>query len=279
MENIKIFAFADEADSAFAKQIEALKRNNLNGIEVRGVDGENISDISLDKAREIKQMLDENGLVTWSIGSPIGKINITDDFSEHFEQFKHTLEVAKILGASNIRMFSFYIPKDENPDIYEEKVFERIAMFLQESKKHNIKLCHENEKDIFGDVPERCLRLHKRFPDLAGVFDPANFVQCGVDTLKAWELLKPYTYYMHIKDAKEDGKVVPSGYGDGNVKFIVNDFIKSGGTKFTIEPHLAVFDGFKKLENGEETVEFMYENKTVAFDTACNSFKSILKGE
>ena len=276
MENIKIFAFADEVDSAFSGQIEAMKRNNLNGIEVRGVDGENISDISLEKAREIREMLDENGLVTWSIGSPIGKINITDDFTEHFEKFRHTLEVAKILGASNIRMFSFYTPKDQDPDIYEQKVFERVEMFLQEANKYNVKLCHENEKGIFGDTPERCLRLHKRFPQLAGVFDPANFVQCGVDTLKAWELLKPYTYYMHIKDAKADGFVVPSGKGEGNVAAIVKEYIAGGGRNFTIEPHLSVFDGFSSLEQDDEKVEFMFKDKATAFDTACNTFKEIL---
>ena len=279
MKEINIYAFADEASNSIDEQIEAMLSNNLSGLEIRGVDGQNISDITLQKAKEVKEKLDKNGLVTWSIGSPIGKIDITDDFAPHLEKFKNTLEVAKNLGAKNIRMFSFYTPKGKNPDDYKEQVFERIGVLLNEAEKYGIKLCHENEKGIFGDNAERCLELHKKFPTLAGIFDPANFVQCGVDTAKAWQLLKPYIYYMHIKDAKANGMVVPSGKGDGNVKAIVTDFIKSGGCNFTIEPHLAVFDGFKNLENGEEAHEFMYENKTVAFDTACNAFKEILKGE
>ena len=277
MEKFNIYAFADEADKSIDGQINAMLRNNLKGLEIRGVDGENISDISLDKAKEVKEKLDANGLITWSIGSPIGKINITDDFAPHLDKFKHTLEIANILGSKNIRLFSFYIPK--NADIYKNEVLDRMGKFLEVAKNTGINLCHENEKGIFGDTPERCLELFKALPDLKGIFDPANFVQCGVDTLKAWKLLKGNTYYMHIKDAKKDGFVVPSGFGDGNVKEIVENYIARGGKNLTMEPHLAVFDGLKNLEKEGDTSaigEFEYESNEIAFDTACNTFKKLL---
>ena len=35
---------------------------------------------------------------TSAIGSHYGKIKITDDFEEHFENFKNCVKVAKILG-------------------------------------------------------------------------------------------------------------------------------------------------------------------------------------
>lgn len=278
MDNIKIYAFADEASPNIDGQIVAMKRNRLSGLEIRGVDGTNISDITLQKAKEVKKKLDDNGLCVWSIGSPIGKIGIKDDFSAHLDKLKYTLEVAEILGAQNIRMFSFYIPKGENGDDYSQAVLERVGKMLEAAKPYGINLCHENEKGIYGDTDYRCEILHKAFPSLLGVFDPANFVQCGVDTLEAWQILKPYTHYLHIKDAKKSGFVVPAGEGNGNLKAIITDYIKNGGKHFTIEPHLAVFDGFKNLENGEEPSEFIYENNDVAFDTACNAFKKILKG-
>ena len=40
---------------------------------------------------------------------------------------------------------------------------------------------------------------------MKAIFDPANYVQCEVDTLKAWEMIKPYVKYLHIKDALADG--------------------------------------------------------------------------
>lgn len=278
MSNIKIYAFSDEASPSIDAQIDALLRNGLNGMEIRNVDGVNISDITKEKAGEVKAKLDANGLCVWSIGSPMGKINIQDDFKEHLEKFKHTLEIAKILNAQSLRLFSFFMPKDSDPSVYKEEVIARLGQFVQAAKGYDITLCHENEKGIYGDIPERCLEIHKQFSEIKAVFDPANFVQCQVDTIKAWALLKDYIHYMHVKDALEDGFVVPSGKGVGNVQKIAKDFISRGGKEFTIEPHLAVFDGFEKLEQGEAFKGHCeFANNDIAFDTACQSFKEILK--
>ena len=104
MNDIRIYGFADEASPKIDKQIAAMQRNGLDGLEIRNVDGINVSDIGFDKAKEVKSKLDNAGLSIWSIGSPIGKINIKDDFIPHLEKFKHTLELADILGAKNIRI-------------------------------------------------------------------------------------------------------------------------------------------------------------------------------
>ena len=81
MADLRIFAFADEASPQIDRQIAAMKRNGLQGLEIRNVDGESVSAISLEKAREVRKKLDDAGLITWSVGSPIGKIDIEkDDF-------------------------------------------------------------------------------------------------------------------------------------------------------------------------------------------------------
>ncbi|MGN0173477.1 MAG: sugar phosphate isomerase/epimerase family protein [Acutalibacteraceae bacterium] len=278
MRDINIYAFADEASAMIDEQIVAMKRNNLQGIEIRNVDGTNISDITVQKAKEVKSKFDDNGLVVWSIGSPIGKININDDFEPHLEKFKHTLEVADILGAKNIRLFSFYMPENEKPDIYKDKVIERLGRFIEIAENSNINLCHENEKGIYGDTPERCLEIFKALPKIKGIFDPANFVQCKIDTLNAWEMLKDYIYYMHIKDAKADGFIVPSGNGAGNIKKISEDFISRGGKDFTMEPHLIDFDGLSNLEReGEKTQSLCeFSDSNTAFDIACDAFKKLI---
>ncbi len=278
MPKIKIFAFSDEASPSVDQQIDALLRNGLGGMEIRNVDGVNISDITKEKAKEVKAKLDAHGLCVWSIGSPIGKIALQDDFEKHLEKFKHTLEISKILNAKNLRLFSFFMPKNSDPGVQKEEVLARLEQFVQAANGYDITLCHENEKGVFGDTPQRCLEIHKQIPQIKAVFDPANFVQCHVDTLKAWELLKDYIHYMHIKDALEDGFVVPSGKGIGNVQRIAKDFIACGGKEFTVEPHLKVFGGFEKLEQGEafkSHCEFF--SNDIAFDTACQSFKELLK--
>lgn len=280
MTNVNIYAFADEASPYIDGQIVAMKRNGLQGVEIRGVDGQGISDISLEKAKEVKEKFDKAGLIVWSIGSPIGKIDIDGDIPAHFEKLRHTLEIANILGAKNIRLFSFYIPNGKNPDDYTDKVVELVKQMTEICKSYGVSACHENEKGIFGDTADRCLKLFESIPDLKGIFDFANFIQCGVDTLNAWQMLKEYTYYIHIKDALPDGTVVTAGNGNGNITCIVKEFVNMGGENFTIEPHLTVFEGFSHLErNGDKTVipNNTFSDSNTAFDAACNAFKTVLK--
>jgi len=275
-----LYAFADEACREIDGQISAMLRNGLNGLEIRGVDGVNISRITGEKAKEVRKKLDDSGLITWSVGSPIGKIQIGDNFQTHLDVFRHTLEMADILGAKNLRLFSFYMPKNEDPGLYRQLVTDRMGAFCDIAAGTGVTLCHENEKGIFGDTADRCLQLHQALPELKCIFDPANYVQCGNDTLQSWELLRQYVRYLHIKDALSDGSVVPAGKGVGNVARIVKDYLALGGSALTIEPHLKVFDGLKGLEAPGNTSiigkRYTYPSSDTAFDAACDALKEIL---
>lgn len=276
-----VYAFADEAGSSLDSQIAALVRNGLSGIELRNVDGESVSALSIAKAREIRRMLDDHGLITWSAGSPIGKIGIRDAFAPHLDQLRHTLDVANELGAKHLRMFSFFMPKGEDPALYRDEVMERLSRMAEAAEGSGVLLCHENEKGIYGDVAPRCLDILASIPQIRGIFDPANFIQSGQETLSAWEMLKTHIEYMHIKDALPDGNVMPSGCGAGHVPQIVREFIAMGGQHFTIEPHLTIFSGLKALEReGEKSgvgQVYAYENSDAAFDAACKAFQTILQ--
>ena len=281
--NIKIFGFADEASPMIDEQIKAMHRNGLAGLEIRNVDETNVADITLEKAREVRSKLDAAGLITWSIGSPIGKIDIEkDDFAAHLEKLKHTLEIANILGAENIRMFSFFIPADKDASIYKNEVLDRLGKMSDIAKGTGVVLCHENEKGIYGDTADRCLEILDTFPEIKGVFDTANFVQCKEDAARAWNMLKHRIKYVHVKDARmSDGVIVPPGCGDGNYSLIIPEYLAQGGTVFTMEPHLAEFVGLSGLEReGEESNvgETAFNSNDEAFDYACTEFKKLLEG-
>ncbi len=270
----KLAAFADEADGSLDGQISAMTENGVEYLEIRGVDGENISDITADKARDIRARLDAVGISVWALGSPFGKIGITEDFEPHLEKFKHGLELADILGARYIRMFSFYVPHDD-AERYSDEVMKRLEKMLTAANGSDVILCHENEKGIYGDNAERCAEIHKIFSGPRGVFDPANFVQCGQETTSAWELLSPYVEYLHIKDALADGSVVPAGKGIGNIPYILK---KYHGEVLTVEPHLSVFNGLDKLERGEAAERrYCYPDSRTAFDEAVNALKELME--
>lgn len=269
----QLAAFADEADGKISGQIKAMKENGIGYLEIRGVDGQNISNISVDKAKEVRKELDDAGLAVWSLGSPYGKIGINEDFAPHLELFKKGLELADVLGTRRIRMFSFYVPQGEAKR-YTDEVMKRLDQFVTVAKDSGIILCHENEKGIYGDMADRCAEIHRNFPQLKAVFDPANFIQCGQDTVKAWEMLSPYVEYMHIKDALADKRVVPAGKGIGNLSYLLQNY---KGSVLTLEPHLSVFDGFAQLEAEEKTkMEYCYPSQRAAFDAAVNALKELI---
>ena len=280
MMKYKLSAFADESSNAFQGQIDALKRNGFDFLEIRNLDGKSVTALTTAEARELARTLENNGLKVWSIGSPIGKIQIADDFAAHMDLYRHTLDLAGEFGAKNIRLFSFFMPKDKAPEEFRNLVLERMAVIAQIAKEYGIVACHENEKGIYGDNAARCLEIHQAVPELRAVFDPANFVQCGQDTLEAWEKLHSYVHYMHIKDALPNGKVVAPGTGKGNVPALIAKYFAQGGEVLSLEPHLFEFVGLKALEQeGEESVvgALSFETAEGAFDYAANRLKNILE--
>lgn len=278
MKNIKLCAFADEADTNRQGQIKALTENAIPYLEIRGVDGVNIADLAPEKALQFKSELDAAGIKVWSIGSPAGKTNVHDDFDKALEQFRHLLDMAEIFEAKRIRLFSFY--GTDGSDEYFDEVCRRLNAFCDLCDERGIIPCHENEKGIYGDIALRCLAIHKAVPRLKAVFDPANFIQCGQDVMEAWEMLAPYVEYCHIKDAAPDGHIVPPGDGIGCLAEYLPLFAAQGGEVLTLEPHLAEFVGLKALEGVErsEVGGFNFENNRAAFDHAANKLKEILNG-
>lgn len=251
---VEISGFADEIASDLNQQIALLQDLDMHYLEMRGVNGRFLVEYTLEEAAEIKKTLDAAGIRLSSVGSPIGKIRITDDFEPHFELLRHTVELAHLMETPNIRMFSFFMPQGEDPARYHDEVMRRLDRMAQYAAQHNVVLLHENEKEIYGDIAPRCLEIMQELysDSFKAVFDFANFVQCGQDTWEAWEVMRPYVSYVHIKDALfATGGVVPAGEGDGQVKRILGELKKQGYQGFlSLEPHLAEFDGFAALEYG-----------------------------
>ena len=278
--NLKITGFADEIAPDLTTQMESIKKLNISHIEMRGVDGNNLIFHNDEKVKEIKSRLDENGIRLSALGSPLGKIGILDSFEPHFEQYKKAVEIAHMMECRNIRMFSFYLPEEGAAADYEDEVFNRLSKMAEYAKNNEVVLLHENEKGIYGAKAAECKKIMDEFysPYFKAIFDFANFVQCGENTLEGYNILKPYIDYIHVKDALlKDGTVVPAGYGDGHVKEILTDLFATGFDGFlSIEPHLGDFQGFEALEKNVDSSKVKKLSGFEAFELAHTSLLKCL---
>lgn len=280
MSKFIISGFSDEISPDFKVQLAEIKKLGIAYIEMRGVNGKSLVAHTMEEVKEIKVQLDEAGVSVSAIGSPIGKIKISDPFEPHFELFKHTVALAKILKTKYIRIFSFLV-EDGSADQYEVEVMKRMKALCEYVEGSGIILLHENEKGIYGDTALRCKKIYDTMKSdhLKLIFDPANFVQCGVETYPhAYEVLKDGVIYVHIKDALiENGQVVPSGFGDGHVPEILQALHESKYEGFlSLEPHLGEFVGFAGLESEGETPTFTESSDAGKFKLAHDSLQVVL---
>ena len=268
---IRLCAFADEADRTLSGQIEALKRNGISLIEVRAIEGVNVKDFTLQQAKEYAETLRQNGISVWSIGSPLGKVDISVDFETYLDTCRHVFEVANVFGAKYVRAFSFF-----NAYKSGEKVLKNLQKMVALASKYGLTLCHENEKEIYGDTLLRVQEILQKVDGVQAVFDPANYVEVGEDVVAALHALAPTTQYYHIKDCiRKTNEKVPSGLGDGQIPLLLS-YASTQDTVLTLEPHLAVFEGYAQIDNTEMKVKFSFENSHAAFDAAVNALKQCM---
>ncbi|MCD7847830.1 MAG: sugar phosphate isomerase/epimerase [Oscillospiraceae bacterium] len=272
MSSVKLFAFGGELRTELSDQIEAVKRNNLNGIELGGTEFGPISDISFVAACLIRKKLNDSGLEVLALGTSIGRIGIKDDFEAQIEKLKNTLEVCKVLGAEKVRISSFFIPGFEKPEDYKNLVIDRIGRMNELAGAHGVTLCLENRSSCYGGIAERCHDILSAFPEMVGVFNPTEFVKAEEDVMAAWDKLRSRIAYIHVSDISEDGKPVPAGCGIAHIRDLTRKFIERGGRNFSIDPGLTV----RRSNKQSEQDRFAYKNSDTAFDAACGGFKSII---
>ena len=131
MGKIILSGFADEYSSNFTEQLEGMRSFDIGYVEVRGVDGKNVSVLTKDEVKEVKRKLDFYGMGVSAIGSPIGKVKLDGDINGHFEMARRVFETAGELDAKHIRMFSFYAPEGKNILDYKESVYAYKRLFLK----------------------------------------------------------------------------------------------------------------------------------------------------
>ena len=242
MGKIILSAFADEHSTGFDDQLTALRGFGIDHIEIRAVDGKNVSTLTVSEVKEVRRKADAMGIKVSAVGSPVGKIKLDGDLDGHLEMAKRVFESANLLGTKYVRMFSFYAPEGKLITECRSRVFSELERLALAAKEQGVVLCHENEAEIYGNIPERCREITDHFGGaVKTVFDMGNYVLEGVNPYEAYKLLGDTVAYFHIKDALYAGAIVPPGKGEADIQRITR--------VFCIQPHFLLHKLVNFLEH------------------------------
>jgi sugar phosphate isomerase/epimerase len=240
-------AFADEISPDPVEQLDVLDRCGVKHIELRSILKTNVLDLTDFQVRELKSLLDARGFGLSAIGSPVGKVKIDTPFEPHLARFERAIELCKVFGTPNIRVFSYYPPGEAHdwnavgPE-QQQEALDRLRRQAARAEQAGVRLFHENEHRIFGDSPQRLAHLFASVnsPAFRAAYDAANFVFCGYDPWAGWEVSKPFVAHLHIKDwraGEQHGCL--AGEGDGCWPEVIADAVAARYDGFaTLEPHL-----------------------------------------
>lgn len=280
IKNIELSAFIDEYSDELDVQIKALKRYGIEYVELRHCNGKNVAEFNDSDVQTIKNAFDTAEIKVSAIGSPLGKIAVDGDIEAHLQTAKRIFVMANTLGVKNIRIFSFYLPKDCEPKDYRDQVISHLQKLIDLADEYEVVLCHENEAGIYGESPENCLDLLEHFGGkLRCVFDMGNFVLDGYEPYPhAFHILKEHIEYFHIKDALYQGAIVPAGVGEASIKDVLDEYrnIYKREVFVTLEPHLQTFAGLNALVGKAFDNPYQYEDQQKAFDDDVEKFRALM---
>lgn len=269
--------FADEISADPAEQLAVLAAESITYLELRSAWSVNIADFTDEQVAVFRKVIGDAGVKVSAIGSPIGKIPIGAPFSPELERMRRVAQIAGEFGTPLVRVFSFFLPPGEPPERYREQVIDQMGQLARVAESEGVVLAHENEKEIYGDVPERCADIITSVasPALQATFDAANFVQCGVRPFTdAYPLIRPHLVYVQIKDARAaDGEVTVAGAGDGEMRQTLTALRDSGFEGFmSLEPHLDLagrsggFSGPDKYRGAVQALKALLDDLSIAWE-------------
>ena len=260
--------FGDEIDTDPTVQVAVLQALGANHIEVRSTWGVNIVDLSTEQLDVLAAVFADREMGVSAIASPIGKVDITLPIEHEVGRLGVAIAAAHRLDSSYIRLFSFFSGEGVTPESIRDEVLERMRALAELAEREGVILLHENEKDIYGDTPERVLDIIESVGSsaLRVAWDNANYVQVGVRPFTdGYAMLRPHLEYLQVKDAiAATSAVVPAGDGDGQLIETLTALRDDGYIGFaSLEPHLADVNAMGGFSGPE------------AFGRAARAFRSL----
>ena len=197
----------DEISSDLGKAVEVVRDLNLECVELRGVWGKNVKDLTDSDVRRIRNLVQAADMEVACIASPFFKCHITDEeeIREHLQFLPRIVEIAKSFDTNLVRVFAFWRAGRL------EQFWSRVAEWLKEAvdvcSSEGVVLALENEhatligtgleaRRIVEAVNSRSLRIN---------WDPGNTFCAGeIPYPNGYREARDHMVHIHVKDALLD---------------------------------------------------------------------------
>jgi len=254
---------SDEAGQAIEKQIQAHQELGWEHLELRMVNGHNITQLPDDEFDRVYGLIQDAGMKVSCFGSAIANWArpITTDAEVDRKDLRQAIPRMHRFGTEYIRVMSY--PNDPEHPIpeseWKDEAVRRMKDLAKIAEDGGVTLVHENCSGWGGLSAENSNYLLGEVdsPALKVVFDTGNPVTYGQDAWDYYETVYDDIVYVHIKDAvreNEEDTYCYCGEGQGYVKEILKDLLGKGyDGGISIEPHLAaVIHTGQKADSEEE---------------------------
>ncbi len=239
---IILSGFADEAanQKTAVQQFAAFAALGLQYYSIRFIDVgsgiKNVMQLTVAEIQKVRHLENEYGLNVASIGSPIGKVKLVDvedgtknafvPFNKYLEHdVKKACELAHAFETKLIRGFSFYPPKDADPQEYLSQAVQQLGEIAETCHRADLTFGLEVEANLVGCNGHLLAEIYRQVnhPGMELIFDAANILVQGYSTAEVfaqYEAMKSGLGWMHIKDYR---RPVALPAGEGPAKHVEED--------------------------------------------------------
>ena len=234
----RLSILSDEISDAFTEALDWCVRNGFRHVEIRNVDGVNVSNLDDAQVARVRREVDARGLKVSAIASPLFKCmldparpvqsgdlfgNQEEDLATHFRKLPRAIHIAKQLGTDKIRVFSFWREKD--PRAHFPEIVAHLKKAAAIAEKEGVKLLQENEVACNGGYAEEVAEIVRQVgsPAMRVLWDPGNENFGGRRCYpEGYGKVKGLFDHVHLKDAvyseEKKGVCVPIGQGQAPLR-------------------------------------------------------------
>jgi sugar phosphate isomerase/epimerase len=264
---VKLSVITDEIDDDLERALDACDDLGIDAIELRSVDGRNVTELPVDRLEAMHDVLRSRGFSVCAIASPFLKCHrvpaaaATGDVhgaaartrEDQAAVLSEAIRAARILGAPLIRAFSYW--REDDPRAIVDELARELGAASAVADAAGLTLAIENEHECNVGTRDELVAVLAAVPRRLGViWDGGNEAKLSPDAGGSLDGIRGRIVHVHVKDVDRHGNWVRIGEGIVDHAALLNALEESGYSGYiSIETHYTK-DG-SRAEATRECVE------------------------